>query len=424
MTASAPARPRTRVAVPALHLVAGAVVAAGVLATVVRPVAPPVDPASASAWFEPAWLEATRAYRAPLRWAALAALGLDLAVPLAAALTPPGRRAVAGLLARARHPLLGGAAVAAAILLATDLATLPLAFWSGYVHEGVWGFRTQGLGGWVRDWLVTRAPVWAGGAALAAGGLALGRRLPAGSWPAVAGLSAAAVTAGVVLVSPLVLEPLQFRLTPLPDGPVRAAVQGVLDRAGERVDEIVVADASRRTTKENAYVSGLGATRHVVLYDTLVAGRSPAEVASVFAHELGHDRNGDLPRGVALGAAGMVAGAYAVAALLRRRAARGAQDGLGDPRGVAAAIAAMAVLSVATLPLYAAVSRRAESAADQAALELTGDAAAYLDLQAGLARANRSDPFPPAWARLLWSTHPGVLERLGRGQAFAAGAPR
>jgi len=423
VTAQAPVRPRTRLAIPALHVVAGAVVAAGVVATVVRPVAPPVDPATASAWFEPAWLEATRAYRAPLRWAALGALVLDLAVPLAAALTPPGRRAVDRLLARVGRPLPGGAAVAAAVLLATDLATLPLAFWSGYVHEGVWGFRTQGLGGWVRDWLLWRAPVWAGGAALAAGGLALGRRLPSAAWPAVAGLSAAAVTAAVVLVSPLVLEPLQFRLTPLPDGPVRAAVQGVLDRAGERVDDIVVADASRRTTKENAYVSGLGATRHVVLYDTLVAGRTPAEVASVFAHELGHDRNGDLPRGVALGAAGMVAGAYAVAAVLHRRA-RGAPGALGDPRGVAAAVAAVAVLAVATLPLAAAVSRRAESAADQAALELTGDAAAYLGLQEGLARANRSDPSPPAWARLLWSTHPGVLERLGRGQAFAAGALR
>lgn len=416
--------PRARRRSPGwLDLAALAVLVAGIVAQVVRPVAPDLgavpDPA---AWFDAALLARVEAYRAPLRVAGLARLALGVAVPLLVAATPGGRRWTARVVHRIgpSRPARAAAAVAFGVLVVVDLVALPVAFWAGYVHEGTWGFRTQGLGSWAWDHVAGRAPGWIGVSAAVGAGVVLVRRAPR-AWPALAALGGGVLTVVAVFAAPLVVEPLTTRFTPLGEGPVRTEVERVLDRAGERVDTLLVADASARTTKENAYVSGLGATRRVVLYDTLLAGRRPQEVGAVLAHELAHDRNGDLPRGAAAGAAGAVVLAYATAALLRARAARGARAerdhgggraGVADPRAVPAVLALVAALTVASLPVQTALSRRAEAAADHAALRSTGDPTAVADLQRGLAEANLSEQRPPWYALLLWSTHPTPAARL------------
>lgn len=418
--AAPPLPPRGGRWVAAAHLAAGCVVVAGVLAQFVRPLAPPLsavpDP---SAFFDAEHLARVAAYTAPLTTVRVTGLALRVAVPLLAVLSPPGRTMIA-VLGRGRSPALVAAAVATGLVVAVDLALLPLNVWAGFVHEGAWGFRTQGPGGWARDWLVLRAPGWAAVAAAAAGLAVAVRRLPR-AWPPVAGLAGAALSVLLTLVAPAVLEPLQFRFTPLAQGPVRTEVERVLAAAGADVDTILVADASRRTTKENAYVSGLGTTRRVVLYDTLIAGRPPAEVGLILAHELGHDRNGDIGRGALLAAAGAVGGAYLLAGLGRLRRRRGLVVAPGDPRSVAVAVATLLVLGVVALPAQTWVSRRAEAAADLAALELTGDPQTFLAMQEGLSRANLSDPAPPAWARLLWWTHPPAAARLQMGEDWGSG---
>jgi len=401
----------------------------GVGAQLLRPLAPDLGPVpDPTAYFDPAFLARVEAYRAPARAAAVARVMLGVAVPLLVAGTGPGRRWTARVVERVgpARPARAAAVVALAVLVLTDVVTLPVSFWSGFVHEGAWGFRTQGLGGWARDWLVSRAPGWAAIAAAVGGGVVLVRRAPR-AWPAVAGLAGAALTVVAVFVAPLVIEPLTADLAPLGDGPVRREVERVLDRAGEQVDTLLVADASRRTTKENAYVSGLGATRRVVLHDTLLASRSPEEVGAVLAHELAHDRNGDLSRGVAAGAAGAVVLAYAAAALLRRRARRApASSGpaaVANPRAVPAVLALVAALTVASLPVQTLLSRRAEAAADWGALAVTGDPATFADSMRGLAEGNYSDPSPPWFARLLWSSHPTPTARLHMSERVgAAGA--
>lgn len=400
------------------HAAAGAVVTLGLAAELVRPLAPELGPApDPGAVFDAAFLARAGSYRAPLRSAGLASLAVDVGVPLLVLATPVGRRALdrLGPFAR-RRPALGAVAVAVGITVAVEVAKLPLSYWAGYVHEGVWGFRTQDLGGWASDWVRYRAPAWAATAALAGGAVVLIRRLPR-AWPPVAGLAAAGVTALLVFAAPLVLEPLAYRFSPLPDGPVRDEVVRVLESAGTRVDQLLVADASRRTTKQNAYVSGLGATRRVVLYDTLIEGRSPEEIGVVLAHELGHDRNADVWRGALLGAAGAVAGAYALAVVLAAARRRGLDA--TAPRTVAAVVAALTLLQVASLPAQSWLSRRAETAADFAALELTGQPEVFEAMQRGLAEANLGDPAPPRWSYALWSTHPSTVERIGMARGWA-----
>jgi STE24 endopeptidase len=318
----------------------------------------------------------------------------------------------------AAWPARAATAVVLAVVVAVDLLVLPLSFWAGYVHEGAWGFRTSGAAGWAYDWAVATVPAWIAVAFVVLVGYALVRRLPR-AWPPVAGLAAAGATALVVFAAPLLLEPLQFRMTDLGPGPVRDAVTAVVDRSGQRVDRILVADASRRTTKHNAYLSGLGTTRRVVLYDTLVEARPPGEVAVILAHELGHQRNGDLPRGALFGGAGVVAVAYVLALLVRRRSAAGLQRGQADPRAAAVLLAVVAVLNVVSLPVQSLASRRAEAAADLAALEFTRDPGTYVAMNLQLGRSNLSNPAPPSWVRLLWSTHPPTAHRVTLGEWWA-----
>src|SRR5206468_476323 len=122
------------------------------------------------------------------------------------------------------------------------------------------------------------------------------RRAPRAWWLPGAGVVVAA-TGAVVFASPVLLDPLFNRFRPLPEGPLRRDVLDLADRAGVRVGEVYVVDASRRTTAANAYVTGLGPTKRVVLFDTLLgahageAGGSdftPDETRLVVAHELAH----------------------------------------------------------------------------------------------------------------------------------------
>ncbi|MPZ86837.1 MAG: M48 family metalloprotease [Nitriliruptorales bacterium] len=407
------------------HLAALAVVVAGVGAQIFRPLAPDLGPApDGTTFFTPAFLGRVEAYRAPLRAVALASLLIGLAAPASAALTPWGRRMVNRVVERIglQRPARAATIVALGVVVLADLCRLPLSFWAGFVHEGAWGFRTQDLAGWARDWLVGRGTSWLAVALLVAGGVTLVRRLPR-AWPPVAGLAATGLTVLLALASPLVMEPLWFRLAPLPEGPLRAEVETVLARAGDPVNTILVADASRRTTKENAYVSGLRGTRRVVLYDTLIASRSPDEVGVIVAHELGHDRHGDLLRGVLLGGAGTVTLAYALAALLRVRVRFGRQAGQADPRVLPAVLLVVALLHVTSLPVANLVSRDAEAAADLASLQYTEDVQAYITMHYALAEANLGDPWPPRWAHLLWRTHPTAVERLEMGRRYALFGP-
>jgi STE24 endopeptidase len=343
--------------------------------------------------FSPGEVERGRRYHRP-RYAALAvSAGLGLAVPGAYAAARPDL------------PLPWGAeaaALSAIVVLSLALAQLPAGFWTGYVHERRWGLSTQGAGGWAVD----RAKATAVGlvlttaAVLAIVGLA--RALP-DAWPLAAAAVCAALVLMVALVAPVVLEPLFNRFRPLEEAALRGRLLGLAEQAGAPVRDVLVADASRRTRKLNAYVSGIGASRRVVVFDTLLERAGEEEIAVVVAHELGHRRDRHVMKLTALGMAGAVAVVAVVWAALG--------DGAGDPRNVPVLLLLAAALEVAGLPLLAYVSRRFERAADRIALELTGDPDAFESVFRRLTAENVADLDPPLAIRLI-STHPPIPERI------------
>jgi STE24 endopeptidase len=201
----------------------------------------------------------------------------------------------------------------------------------------------------------------------------------------------------------------------MPHSALRSEILGLADREGVHVDDVLVADASRRTTTLNAYVSGLGSTRRVVVYDTLLKEMPPDEVESVVAHELAHAKNHDVLVGTALGAIGVLGGVALLALLLdsawlRRRAA---VAGPADPAVVACALALIALGQLLTSPAVNAVSRAIEARADRGALAATHDPAAFVQVQRRLALQALHDPAPPWLSQLWFGSHPTTLQRAG-----------
>lgn len=394
--------------------VAVALAVTGVVANLWRPVAPPPSGGPpAVATFPVEVLAVIERYAMPRYLAALMSLVLATAVPILVVATRPGRRLVAWLAGPEGRPRpLAAFAVVGGIVLAAAIVTLPIDLWRGYLHEQAWGLRTAGAVGWWRDHLLDVGIVTVVAGLVGAGLLTAVRRWPA-SWhwglvPIVTLLAAA-----FALVLPLIVQPLFLSTQPLAPGPVHDAVAEVLTRAGEDELEVEVADASRRTTRSNAFVTGLGPTRRVVLFDNLVA--APADrVAATVAHELAHREHRDIARGILLTASGVLPVALVLRCLWGSRwaAARMRARSPSDPRLLAVALALVAVAQVVGQPVANWVSRRAEASADHRAAELTDRPEALIELQRSFVLRDLANPSPPGWVTLLWGTHPSVSRRI------------
>src|SRR5581483_1410970 len=143
-------------------------------------------------------------------------------------------------------------------------------------------------------------------------------------------------------VAPVVLEPLFNRFEPLEDETLAENLRLLSQRAGVPVREVLVADASRRTTKVNAYVSGIGRTRRVVLFDTLLAATDPPAVQVVVAHELGHRRDRHVAKLTVLAMLGAVTAVAVLWAVLGTR--------VGDPRTLPQALLLLFGLELPAIP--------------------------------------------------------------------------
>ena len=345
-------------------------------------------------------VERAARYHRPL-YASLAA-GTALSAAVYAVLAWPGR----GLFGAVSGLGWAGAAAAwgAIVVAAAALARLPLGVWSGFVRERRWGFSTQSPGGWLAD----QAKGLAVSVALAAGGwaavVALARALP-GWWPAAAAAGLALAALFFSFLAPVVLEPLFNRFRPLADERLAGELRALGERAGVPVRNVLVADASRRTTKVNAYVSGLGRTRRVVLYDTLLAAAGEPEIeagrrARARPSPPPPRRQGHAARDGRLGRRGRAALGGPRARTLRPRVSCRSCSCCSSP------------FEIAALPAGAALSRRWERAADRCSLELTGDAGTFERAMTDLARRNLSDLAPPRLVYLLLFSHPTPPERL------------
>jgi len=410
-----------RLAVVATLVVLLTGLAVGLAVTVPWTVLPGASPTvDVARDFTPAQVAREEAFHREVRPPAYLSLLVGFGVAALLGLTPLGARLVAAV---ARS--LGGGWVWQVVLgtlalsLVGRLVALPLDARSEVVLRR-YGLSTQSWASWLADAAkaVGVGTVLTSVALLAVIGLA---RLAPRTWWAWA----AAVTALLVVLGsfayPLLVEPVFNRFTPLPAGQLRTDLLALAERDGVPVRDVLVADASRRTTALNAYVSGFGGTRRIVLYDTLVRQASPAEVELVVAHELGHAKRQDVLTGTLLGAVGAGAGVCLLALvlawgpLLRRVGA----DGPADPRVVPLVLFLAAAGGLLLSPATNLVSRRIEARADVHSLALTCDVGTFIASEQRLSVTNLSDLKPHPLAYALFATHPSGPQRIALARAYA-----
>lgn len=340
------------------------------------------------------------------------AYGVSLLVALVLGLTPLGARLVRRVAGRLSWWLTVVVGVLA-VLAVGRLATLPFSLLLRR-QSLEYDLTRQGLAGWTADQLKGLLVAWVISSLVILVVVGSARRSPR-RWFAWAGVGMVLLTLLGSFLYPVVVEPLFNRFTPMPEGALRTELLRLASREHVNVDDVLVADASRRTTTLNAYVSGLGSTRRVVVYDTLLQQAPPDEVESVVAHELAHAKNHDVLIGTVLGAAGLFAGTAVLALLLDSRRLRDRADvsGPADPAVVALVLALVAVGSFLTSPAVNGVSRAIEARADRGALAATNDPAAFIRLQHRLAIEAISDPTPPRLSQLWFGSHPTALQRAG-----------
>ncbi|MCW2700397.1 MAG: yhfN [Blastococcus sp.] len=370
----------------------------------------PLDPTAGLSADE---VHRAKSFAAAVRPASLTSLALGLGISAILGLTPLGARLVAAV----ARPV-GGGRVAQVVLgvlalaVLGRLATLPLGVY-GEVIRHRYGLSTRTWGLWLRDVAVSTAISAAVTALALVAILWLVRRAPRWWW-AWAALAAAAFVVVASFLYPLVIEPAFNRFEPMPAGELRTDLLALADRSGVPVQDVLVSDASRRTTALNAYVSGFGSTRRIVVYDTVIDQLPDEEVESIVAHELGHVANGDVLTGTLTGALGAGAATALIgwllssASLLRRAGA----ESPGDPRAVPLALFLLAVGGLLSTPVQNLVSRQIEARADLHALDLTANPDAFVSMQRRLATTNISDPDPPAAWQWFFGSHPTAAQRV------------
>jgi len=391
--------------------VGAAVVVAELAVVLLRPRDGVIEPApvTAQSYFSDSELERARDYRRPqlVLYGTIVAVEFGLLALLVA--RPPKR-----LRGPFRRPVLAGAIAGAALSVGVSAAVLPLKVVSRERAKHV-GLVTQSWSGYARDTAVG----WGiGGLIAGAGagaGLGLVRRYPRGWW--MPG-SVVVVAFGVVSIyaGPVVLDPLFNRFTALPEGQARSDVLELARRANVDVGQVLTVDASRRTTAANAYVTGIGTTKRVVLYDTLLENFTRDELRLVVAHELSHVHHRDVPNGLLYLAIVAPFGLLAVSRMTARFAPdEGSQAG---PAVLPALALSIAVMTTTITTISNQLSRDIERRADSYALQLTGEPEPFISFEKKIALRNLADPDPPAWQTALMATHPPVLERIGIGLAY------
>jgi len=296
---------------------------------------------------------------------------------------------------------------------------LPLSYIGGFQLPHRFGQSTQSLRGWVTDQLkgvLVSAPI----GLLLLELLYLCLRVAGERWWLWAAAGLLVFNVLLVNLAPVLIMPLFNRYIPL-DSEHSELAQRLLElahKAGTRVQGVYTFDLSRRTKAANAALTGMGATRRIILGDTLISEFTTDEVETVLAHELGHHVHGDMFVLIAAGAATTLAGLFLAAQGMSLAAARFGFTGVSDPAALPTLAMIPGVFGLLTTPLENAVSRWRERLADEYALAATGMNQAFASALTRLANQNLGEVDPERWVVWMFHSHPPLGERIKTAEAW------
>ena len=292
-----------------------------------------------------------------------------------------------------------------------QVLSLPLGFYSGFVIDHRFNLSAQTFGGWAVDELKGLGVELVFGLLAATvlyyliGNFSL--------WWVAAAAIFAVFSIIISIILPFVLLPIFYKVSPLADLNLKDDLLRVTKARGvNNIDRVLVADESRRSVRANAFFSGVGRTKSIVLFDTLLTKFTHREIVTVVAHELGHYVNKDIWK-EALTSGLLIIPPFFVADIALRFAANASMiNGLTDPAGIPLVFAALIGVSFALQPVSNTISRAVECQADEFSLRVANDPDAQASAERRLADLSLSVDKPSRLIELLFYTHPPSSRRI------------
>jgi STE24 endopeptidase len=311
------------------------------------------------------------------------------------------------------HFVLSGLLFFGLLFLIQGIVSLPFSLYRNFVLEERFGFNRMSFKLWFSDLIKS---LLIGGllfTLLAGGALWLVKLAPQSWWLWVWGFWAT-VSLFLLYLSPYLIEPLFFKFSPLDKSELEEGVRDLLTKAGVTAGKVLQVDASRRSGHSNAYFTGIGKVKRVVLFDTLMEQLEDKELLAVLAHELGHWRCGHLRQQLIKSQVTAIFSCWVAFSLLNSQILPGwfGLDQLSFAGQIFVLAWLMALVGFFWTPISSWWSRRHERQADQFAIDMVGSGTELASGLVKLARENLSNLFPHPLYSAIYYSHPPIVERV------------
>ena len=297
------------------------------------------------------------------------------------------------------------------LILSYGALTFPLNIYSGFMLPHRYGLSNQSLRSWFADELKGLLLALTLGMALLVVIYLFLDAFP-GTWWLLAFALVVLVSVILTRLAPVLILPLFFKVVPLSDTDLRERLLRLAERSQTKIKNVFQINFSSKTSAGNAMLTGWGGTRRIILSDTMLQRYTPDEIEVVMAHELGHHRNGDIPRLIVVQSALMLLGFYLVNLVLNRAVTGLGLEGISDVAAFPLFVLVLAAFTLILSPLSNAYSRRVEEAADNYALAATANPEAFAAMLTKLTDQNLSESQPSKWVEVLFYDHPTYYRRL------------
>jgi STE24 endopeptidase len=294
-----------------------------------------------------------------------------------------------------------------------SLITLPWAIYTGFIREHQYGLSNQTFLEWVKEAGIMLGVGVIVGAIFFAIIYAVIRNSPK-RWWLWGALATTALSALLILIAPVFIEPLLNKYTPMQDGPVRSEILRIAHEQGIPTNDVYVVDASKQSKRISANVAGLGPTIRIALNDNLLNRSNLAGIKAVMGHEMGHYKLNHIQKLLAylalLSLIGFFFTYWAVPKMLARYGGRWGVRDVPDP---ASAPLFMILLSLLGIPggiLFNSVIRHHESEADAFGLEAAREPDGFAMTAMQLSEYRKIEP--AAWEEMLFYDHPSGRTRV------------
>jgi STE24 endopeptidase len=306
------------------------------------------------------------------------------------------------------------------LMLAYEIITAPIAYYSGFVLPHRYGLSTMSLKSWLADLFKGLALSLALGILVIEFVYLLLAVQPQTWWIWVA-LAMLFFSVVMANLAPVLIFPIFYKFTPLPEGDLTKRLLALAGRAHTRVRGVFTMKMSDKTTAANAALMGLGNTRRIVIGDTMLDRYTPDEIEVVLAHELGHHVHHDIWKLITSRSILTLGGLYLVNVVLHWAVdTQHIYTSLADPATIPLLLALMGAFGLIVMPIGNGLSRAIEYQADEYALQSTKMVEPFKSAMTRLANQNLSDAEPSPIIEFLFHDHPSINKRLKHADNFVA----